>query len=60
MLSEETVKNSTQVNQSVQAHYTRFDLESAILAALENAGKDLRQLTLEDLAPIDEFYINNS
>lgn len=47
----------TQVNESVQAHYTRSDLGSAILAALEKAGKDLNRLTPEDLAPIDEFHI---
>ena len=47
----------TQVNESVQAHYTRSDLGSLILAALEKAGKDLKRLTPEDLAPIDEFHI---
>ena len=47
----------TQVNESVQAHYTRSDLGSVILAALEKAGKDLNRLTPEDLAPIDEFHI---
>lgn len=46
-----------QVNESVQAHYTRPDLGSLILAALEKAGKDLNRLTPEDLAPIDEFHI---
>lgn len=48
---------STQVHESVQAHYTRPDLGSLILAALEKAGKDLNRLTPEDLAPIDEFHI---
>jgi len=47
----------TQVNESVQAHYTRSDLGSVILAALEKVGKDLNRLTPEDLAPIDEFHI---
>jgi MPBQ/MSBQ methyltransferase len=47
----------TQVNESVQAHYTRSDLGSVILATLEKAGKDLNRLTPEDLAPIDEFHI---
>jgi len=47
----------TQVNESVQAHYTRPDLGGLILAALERAGKDLSRLTPEDLAPIDEFHI---
>ncbi len=47
----------TQVNESVQAHYTRSGLGGLILAALEKAGKDLNRLTPEDLAPIDEFHI---
>lgn len=48
---------STQVNESVQAHYTRTGLGDLILTALERAGKDLNRLTPEDLAPIDEFHI---
>lgn len=47
----------TQVNETIQAHYTRSDLGSVILAALEKAGKDLNRLTPEDLAPVDEFHI---
>lgn len=46
-----------QVNEAIQTHYTRPDLGSAILSALERAGKDLNRLTLEDLAPVDEFHI---
>lgn len=46
-----------QVSETVQAHYTRADLGSVILAALGKAGKDLNRLTPEDLAPIDEFHI---
>lgn len=49
--------NQTQVNASVQAHYTRSGLGGLILAALEKAGKDLNRLTPDDLAPIDEFHI---
>ena len=47
----------TQVNETVQTHYTRPDLGNVILAALERAGKDLERLTPEDLAPVDEFHI---
>ena len=47
----------TQLNETVQAHYTRSGLGDLILAALEEAGKDLNRLTPEDLAPIDEFHI---
>lgn len=52
-----TMTIPTQVNKSVQAHHTRSDLGSLILAALAKAGKDLKRLTPEDLAPIDEFHI---
>lgn len=45
------------VNETVQAHYTRSDLGGVILAALEKAGKDIEHLTPEDLAPVDEFHI---
>ena len=48
---------SSQVNEAIRAHYARSELGSVILAALENAGKDLDRLTPEDLAPIDEFHI---
>lgn len=47
----------SQVNQAIQAHYARSDLGDVILAALKKAGKDLDQLTPEDLAPVDEFHI---
>jgi ubiquinone/menaquinone biosynthesis C-methylase UbiE len=47
----------TPVSKTVQAHYTRSGLGVQILAALEQAGKDLDRLTPEDLAPIDEFHI---
>lgn len=48
---------SNQVNEAIQTHYSRQDVGTVILAALEKAGKDLNRLTLEDLAPIDEFHI---
>jgi SAM-dependent methyltransferase len=47
----------TPINEAIQTHYTRSDLGDVILAALENAGKDLARLTPEDLAPIDQFHI---
>lgn len=42
---------------NIQGHYGRAGLEETILAALQAAGKDLHNLKLEDLAPIDEFHI---
>lgn len=45
------------VNEAIKTHYGRSDLADVILAALEEAGADIQQLTLEDLAPIDEFHI---
>jgi sarcosine/dimethylglycine N-methyltransferase len=40
----------------VEAHYTNRSLGKTILAALKAAGKDLDQLTPDDLAPVDEFH----
>jgi MPBQ/MSBQ methyltransferase len=40
----------------IERHYTRPNLENTILTALKNAGKDVEQLTVDDLAPIDEFH----
>lgn len=45
------------IEQQVAAHYGRDDRISAILAALTAAGKDVDHLTLDDLAPIDEFHV---
>lgn len=41
----------------VAAHYTRGDLANRILDRLAAAGKDLDALTLDDLAPVDEFHV---
>lgn len=46
-----------ELNDGIQRHYTRPELGKAVLAALEKAGKDLKRLTPEDLAPVDEFHI---
>jgi MPBQ/MSBQ methyltransferase len=45
------------IERLVAEHYTRRDLGSAILAALEAAGKDVDRLSLDDLALIDEFHV---
>jgi SAM-dependent methyltransferase len=42
--------------QSIQSHYAPRDVSARILAALKKAGKDLAHLTLDDLAPMDEFH----
>jgi ubiquinone/menaquinone biosynthesis C-methylase UbiE len=41
---------------AVARHYGRGGLLDRILAALTEAGKDLEHLTIEDLAPVDEFH----
>jgi MPBQ/MSBQ methyltransferase len=41
---------------AVERHYTRPNLENTIIAALRNAGKNVDQLTVDDIAPIDEFH----
>lgn len=45
------------VNKAIKTHYGRSDLAEVILAALEQAGADIQRLSLEELAPIDEFHI---
>jgi ubiquinone/menaquinone biosynthesis C-methylase UbiE len=41
---------------SVERHYTRSNLENTILTALQNSGKNIDQLTVDDLAPVDEMH----
>ncbi len=40
----------------IERHYARGGLLDRILAALKAAGKDIDRLTIDDLAPIDEFH----
>ena len=40
----------------IEHHYGRGGLLDRILAALKEAGKDLDNLSIEDLAPIDELH----
>jgi len=40
----------------IEHHYGRGGLLDRILAALRDAGKDLDDLSIDDLAPIDEFH----
>ena len=42
---------------AVSDHYTLPDLAQRFLDALEAAGKDLEQLSVDDLAPVDGFHI---
>ncbi len=41
---------------ALNAHYTQGDLGTRILKALKAAGKDLDALTIDDLAPVDQFH----
>jgi ubiquinone/menaquinone biosynthesis C-methylase UbiE len=40
----------------VETHYTRSVIGETILAALAAAGRDIEHLTIDDLAPVDEFH----
>jgi ubiquinone/menaquinone biosynthesis C-methylase UbiE len=44
-------------NESVEAYYTVNTLGQSILYALRTLGKDAGELTVDDLAPIDQFHI---
>ena len=45
------------IAEAIKTHYGRSDLAEVILGALEDAGVDIQQLSLEELAPVDEFHI---
>ncbi|MBN9089669.1 MAG: class I SAM-dependent methyltransferase [Reyranella sp.] len=45
------------LEQTVSQHYTHGNLEAALLAAVQRAGKNLETLTYADLAVVDEFHI---
>ena len=42
---------------TVEGHYTRAGLGEVILDALRHVGKEIDALTVDDLAPVDEFHI---
>lgn len=46
----------SEIEQRVVRHYAQGGLENTILAALTAAGKNIDQLTSEDLSPVDEFH----
>jgi ubiquinone/menaquinone biosynthesis C-methylase UbiE len=45
------------VQQDVSDHYTHGDLVAAIRNGVQLLGKPIDQLTVDDLAPVDEFHI---
>jgi ubiquinone/menaquinone biosynthesis C-methylase UbiE len=45
------------IEQQVSAYYTRGKLEDRILEALRKEGKNLEQLSTEDLALLDNFHV---
>jgi ubiquinone/menaquinone biosynthesis C-methylase UbiE len=48
--------NTSKPAASIERHYTRTNLENTILNALQNSGKNIDQLSVDDLAPIDELH----
>ncbi|MEO8392822.1 MAG: class I SAM-dependent methyltransferase [Chloroflexota bacterium] len=47
-------------DQSINQQYSQTDLSGRILAALQNAGKDLNALTRDDLSGFDQFHIGGA
>jgi ubiquinone/menaquinone biosynthesis C-methylase UbiE len=43
--------------QDVTNHYTHGDLAAAIRSGIESLGKKVESITVNDLAPVDEFHI---
>jgi ubiquinone/menaquinone biosynthesis C-methylase UbiE len=50
-------EESMSLEQTVSQHYTHGNLEGALLAALQRAGRNIEALTYADLALVDEFHI---
>jgi SAM-dependent methyltransferase len=44
------------MTEQVAQHYGKGGLLDRLLAALGEAGKDIEHLTIDDLAPVDEFH----
>jgi hypothetical protein len=44
------------MTEQVAQHYDKDGLLDRVLGALAEAGKDLDHLTIDDLAPVDEFH----
>ena len=44
----------------IHSYYSPNDLYNRIIAGLNEIGKDLSRLTLEDLHPVDEFHIRGT
>src|SRR6266542_6154198 len=44
------------IDAQINRHYGRIDLADAILHWLAEQGKDLDALTVEDLAPVDQYH----
>jgi SAM-dependent methyltransferase len=45
------------IDRQVAEHYTRVDVRAAISTALKATGKDVGPISLDDLAPVDEFHL---
>ena len=43
--------------QDVSQHYTHGNLVAAIRGGVESLGKTINSMTVDDLAPVDEFHI---
>jgi 2-polyprenyl-3-methyl-5-hydroxy-6-metoxy-1,4-benzoquinol methylase len=43
--------------QDVSNHYTHGNLVAAIRGGIESFGKTINSVTVDDLAPVDEFHI---
>ncbi len=41
----------------IHSYYSPNDLYNSIIAGLDKAGKELAEVTLDDLQPVDEFHI---
>jgi ubiquinone/menaquinone biosynthesis C-methylase UbiE len=45
------------IQQDISTHYTHGDLVAAIRDGIEKLGKTIDNVTVDDLAPVDEFHV---
>ena len=57
---QSSVKDCNDYEEMIVDHYQHGNLLTAIFDVLNAQGKNITQLSLADLAPIDEFHIGGS
>lgn len=55
-----SLANQGQIMKHIHRYYSPNDLYNSIIEGLDGIGKELSEVTLDDLQPVDEFHIRGS